>query len=161
MQTSPPPHTHTWFLCHSSSERDHKKPRSWQWPYFFLFQTPSLFHKIARIFLPLISVYNYLACKNCYQSGPALSFRDSPPSTYGRCIPLNKLTFAFPWLALEFFPPVEKPRTLTWRWVHVKDACRPRDMTAPTPATKQQHSTVPGRQQAGQGSSWREGEVTS
>lgn len=40
MQTSPPPHTHTWFLCHSSSKRDHKKPRSWQWPCFFCFRHP-------------------------------------------------------------------------------------------------------------------------
>lgn len=41
------------------------------------FQTPSLFHKIARIFLPLTSVYNHLACKNRYQFQGPLSVSET------------------------------------------------------------------------------------
>ena len=84
-----------------------------------------LYPKIARIFLPLVSLWNYLTHKTLQPPcpGAALTFWDSLHSAYGECISLNKL--AFPLLLNSF---MQEAKNTLLVGCH-KDSCWPQDMT--------------------------------
>ena len=86
-----------------------------------------LYSKIARIFLPLVSLWNYLTNKNLQPPclGAALTFWDSLHSAYGEGISLNKL--AFP---LNCFMQEAKNTLLVGCY---KDSCWPQDMPMTSP----------------------------
>ena len=83
---------------------------------------------IARIFIPLISLWNYLAHKNqrphillplslsqvtSCPGATLLTFWNGPNSAYGISISLNKLAFPLLWLTFEWFLQEAKDPHLT------------------------------------------------
>lgn len=90
-----------------------------------------LYPQIARTFLPLVSLWNYLTHKNLQPPclGATLTFWDSLHSAYGESISLNKL--AFPLLLNSFMQEAKN----TLLVVCHKDSCWPQDMPSPFLAT--------------------------
>lgn len=81
------------------------------------------FPERVRIFLPLVSLWNYLARTNLQPCTlEPLSLSESLKSAYGMCNSLNKPTFSFLRLVLQFFPVQAKNPHLV---IHPRDSCRP------------------------------------
>ena len=95
-------------LRHVSSKEDHKRPKRGQWP--IPWKSPN-FPKIAKIFLPLVSIWNYSAHKN--QQPHALG-----PLSLSEKVHILPMESASLWInSLSLFSWIlscMKPKTLTW-----------------------------------------------
>ena len=89
---------------------------------------PHPFPKVAAIFFPLISLWNYppLWKLTTPYPGASLTFRYGPHSFCGMWFSLNKPSFTLLWLALEFFPVRSQEPTLG---SHPRDVLETWDMT--------------------------------